>query len=290
MKTAQTGIFLILTILLVTGVSNGQSAHHIKGNNKNKEVNMSVNQKNKEIIQKLYDQSLNKKNLALLPDLVSEEYTGIQGEKGVPAFEKPVLALFTAFPDIQWKLEELFGEGDKVVVRWKWQGTHTGTFQQFPATGKTISNDGLAIYELKNGKIINAQVHTDRLGFLQQMEIVPADIALLINKKSSKDHLQFIDKFLVPANAKQEFMERMKINRDFIKKLPGFIEDAVYERTDEQKNLICITIAIWKDEESIKKAKEAVQAEYKKQGFDPVAMFERLKITIDRGIYKEAGN
>ncbi len=41
----------------------------------------------------------------------------------------------------------------------------------------------------------------------------------------------FIDKFLVPENAKQEFIERMNINRSFIKTLNGFNEDAAYERS-----------------------------------------------------------
>jgi hypothetical protein len=97
----------------------------------------------------------------------------------------------------------------------------------------------------------------------------------------------FIDKFLVPQNAKQEFIERLNINRNFIKKLPGFIQDAAYERTDEHGNLVLITIAVWENEAVLEKAKEAVQAEYKKQGFNLAEMMGRLHITIDRGIYKE---
>lgn len=98
----------------------------------------------------------------------------------------------------------------------------------------------------------------------------------------------FIDKFLIPEIAKLEFIERVNINRNFIKELAGFIEDSAYERTDEHGNLIYITIAVWENEDALKKAKEAVQAEYKKHGFNPAEMFERLNITMDRGSYKEA--
>ena len=77
-----------------------------------------------------------------------------------------------------------------------------------------------------------------------------------------------IDKLIVPEKAKQEFTEMLNFNRNFIKKLPGFIEDKVYERTDEDGNLICITVAVWESTEAIKKAKVAVQAEYQKQGFN----------------------
>ncbi|PSL43856.1 antibiotic biosynthesis monooxygenase [Chitinophaga niastensis] len=98
----------------------------------------------------------------------------------------------------------------------------------------------------------------------------------------------FIDKFLVPGKAKQEFKERVSINRNLIKNITGFIEDAAYERTDEHGNLVYVTTAVWESEAALKKAKEIVQAEYKQQGFNLVEMFERLNITMDRGIYNEA--
>jgi heme-degrading monooxygenase HmoA len=105
------------------------------------------------------------------------------------------------------------------------------------------------------------------------------------SKKSNKVNKYFIDKFIVPAAAKQEFTERLNINRNFIKKLAGFKGDVAYERTDEQGNLVCITIATWESEDAMKKARETVQAEYKRQGFDLPAMLERLHITMDRGLY-----
>ena len=110
-----------------------------------------------------------------------------------------------------------------------------------------------------------------------------------IKESVALEHI-LIDKFIVPQNAKQEFVERMNINRNFIKDLPGFVEDKVYERVDEQGNLIVVTVAVWKNEEAIKKAKEAVQAEYKKQNFNMPEMLKRLDITIDRGIYTRATN
>jgi heme-degrading monooxygenase HmoA len=100
----------------------------------------------------------------------------------------------------------------------------------------------------------------------------------------------FIDHFIVPQNAKPEFVERMNINRTFIKTLDGFIEDNVYERTDEKGNSIVVTVAVWQNEEAIKTAREAVQAEYKRQGFNMPEMLKRLDITMDRGIYERLEN
>ncbi|GGB00553.1 MULTISPECIES: hypothetical protein [Mucilaginibacter] len=97
----------------------------------------------------------------------------------------------------------------------------------------------------------------------------------------------FIDQFIVPATAQHEFKERMKVNRDFIKKLEGFIEDRAFERYDEQGNLICITTAIWQNEHVLQKAKEAVQQLYQQQGFDMKAMLQRLKVSMERNTYRE---
>jgi predicted ester cyclase len=271
---------ILWAILLVPGIINAQGA----SKNKNTK-NMSGIQKNKAILSSLYDQGLNKRDLKLIQDLISPEYTGIGGAKGATAFEGPIIALIKAFPDIQWKIEDLFAEDDKVVVRWKWEGTHTGAFTSYAATGKIVSNEGMAIYECKEGKIISAKVLTDRVGFLQQVDALPADLTVLARKQNRNGQVNFIDKFFVPAAAKMEFLERMKINRNFIRTLPGFIEDAAYTYTDDKDNLICVTMAVWENIEALNKAKEAVQAEYKRQGFDAGEMYKRLGISPDRGIY-----
>lgn len=278
--------YLVLVLLLIPRVSDAQATTKNK-HTKNKEVIMTAIQGNKEVIRNLYEESLNKRNMALLRELISPDYVGVRGVKGAAGFEEPIVPLLKAFPDIQWNIETLVGEEDKVVVKWKWRGTHTAPFTNFEASGKTISNEGVGIFELKNGKIIKSQVQTDRLGFLQELEVLPLDLTLLSVKKHTKDQVRFIDKFFVPLAAKAEFYERMRINRSFIKNLPGFMEDAAYEYTDANGNLICLTVALWENNEALNKAREAVQAEYKKQGFDAAEMFKRLDITADRGIYTE---
>ena len=96
-----------------------------------------------------------------------------------------------------------------------------------------------------------------------------------------------IDKFVVPDNAVEEFIQRMNYNRSFIRQLPGFIQDMAYEQMDESGNTIVVTIAVWENLEAINKAKEAVQAEYNRIGFRPAEMFARLNIAFERGTYVE---
>jgi steroid delta-isomerase-like uncharacterized protein len=245
---------------------------------------MSTGQLNESIVRRVYEQSFNKRDFGMLQELVSEDYPPFQGVKGLEGFIKPVEGLIKAFPDIQWNIEDIFGKEDKVVVRWQWRGTHEGVFNGYAPTGKTITNEGMAILRLENGKIVDGAIQTDRLGFWQQIDVLPRDII----KAGSREKLSLIDRFLVPAGSRSEFYERTRINRNFLRTLPGLVKQDIFEYDDQHGNLVCVTVAQWENKEAIDRASQAVQAEYKREGVDMTALLQRLKITIDRGIYTTA--
>jgi steroid delta-isomerase-like uncharacterized protein len=277
MKTS--AICLAVAVGLTPGLFPSHNNEHIN----TKEVTMSNNERNQKAVRLLFEEVFNKGRMELLKELVTEDYTGSRGEKGIGPLKDLINSLRSAFPDIHYELEDLFGADDKVTVRWTWKGTHTGTFRTYPASGKSITNAGMAIYECRDGKITGVHMQTDQLGFLQQLGVVPANPGAA----NSDEAPRFIDKFFIPAAAIGEFHERTKINRDFLRTLPGFINDVVYEHPDENGNLICITVAEWASMEAVNNAKAAVQAEYKREGFNPAEMLQRLNITMDRGIYKK---
>ena len=242
----------------------------------------------KEIVQKLYAQALNKRDFNLLRDFIADEFVGIRGQKGAAGFEEPVKILIKAVPDIQWNVKEIVSDDHQVAVRWIWEGTHTGQFQQFEATGKTLSNEGIGIYEFKNGKIVSAKILTDRLDFWQHLGVVPFDLSSLATKRTLADQVSFVDKFFVPKTSIKEFTERMNYNRNFIKQQPGFVKSERYDQRDENDNLIVLTLAVWQTQDHLNKAKSAMQAEFKRIGFDPQEFYKRLNVTLERGIYSSA--
>ncbi|NLR78335.1 SnoaL-like domain-containing protein [Chitinophaga eiseniae] len=236
---------------------------------------------NKQVIRELYEKALNQQQMQLLPSYISDDYTGLQGGKGAAAFQTPLAALLTAFPDIHYQLEDLLAEGDKVMVRWKWTGTHTGAYLHLAPTGKVVTNDGMAIYQLRNGKVNHVEVLTDRLGFLQALQVLPP----VLPPRQHPQQVAFIDKFLVPPAAIAAFRERTGINRRMIKTLPGFISDAAYEYTDDKGNLICVTVAQWESRDALAQAKTSVQASYQATGFNMAAFLQETGIVADRGVY-----
>jgi steroid delta-isomerase-like uncharacterized protein len=186
MKPIQITRFLV-GMLIIPGVINAQSTGKNLKIKNNKEIVMNTAQQNKELVRKIYEQCLNKRNFDLLNELVSEEYTGVLGKKGAAGFQEPMQALIQSFPDMQWNLTNLIAEDDKVFASWKVQGTHKNPFNNIAATGKFISSEGMGVLTLKNGKVVSTQVLTDRVGFLQALEILPADINVLINRKEKQD-------------------------------------------------------------------------------------------------------
>jgi predicted ester cyclase len=157
-------IYMLLLVLHTAGLTHAQT------------IKNETMEKNREVVRKLYEEALNKRDLHLLQDLVSPEYTAIQGVKGAAGFETTVTGILKGFADAHWDVQEYITESDKVMVRWKFQGTHTGQFATYAPTGKAVNNDGLGIYQLKDGKVIATQVYTDRLSFLQQLGILPKEI------------------------------------------------------------------------------------------------------------------
>jgi steroid delta-isomerase-like uncharacterized protein len=77
------------------------------------------------------------------------------------------------FPDIQWTLEEVIAEGDKVAARFTMCGTHRGAFFGVPPTGKTIAVQAMNFYRLAGGQFVEERGQPDLLGLLQQIGAVP---------------------------------------------------------------------------------------------------------------------
>lgn len=132
---------------------------------------------NKQTVRSLYEACINEGALHLLDQLVGADYVGPRGEKGPEGFAGTVRGLRSGVPDIRFTIDELVAEGDAVVVHWTWRGTHTGTLNGFAPSHKHLTNPGLALYHLKEGKIVRGTLQTDRLGLLQQIGVVPLDLA-----------------------------------------------------------------------------------------------------------------
>ena len=137
---------------------------------------MSTEQ-NKTIVRRIFDEIVNKGNLGVADELLAADYVNHDFPAPAPGAEgfKLVTTMFrSAFPDIVVTLEDEFAEGDKVVTRGVFAGTHTGEFMGIPATRRKVTIKYLDIWRLENGKAKENWVQMDLLGLMQQLGVIPA--------------------------------------------------------------------------------------------------------------------
>jgi steroid delta-isomerase-like uncharacterized protein len=74
-----------------------------------------------------------------------------------------------AFPDLQAHIEDIFAAQDKVAVRLRFRGTHSGEFLGFPATGRTIDYVSHEFYRIADGLIAEEWICSDMATLFRQL-------------------------------------------------------------------------------------------------------------------------
>ena len=139
-------------------------------------------EENKAIVRR-YTEACNKKDLALLDELVAPDYFHsafqLRGREEYKQFET---MLWTAFPDWHETIEDITAEGDKVWYRMKITGTHTGEYRglapwtgekiTLAPTGKKFTMTGVSIKRIVDGKIVESWGVYDMLDLLKQLGVI----------------------------------------------------------------------------------------------------------------------
>ncbi len=85
---------------------------------------------------------------------------------------KSVLTYYvSAFPDLNYAVQDQIAEGDTVVVRATMQGTHKGSYKNHDGTGKTFAVDEVDIFRIDAGKIAGYRIVWDEAGLAKQLGI-----------------------------------------------------------------------------------------------------------------------
>ncbi len=132
-------------------------------------------------MRRFYGEVMNRGEYGALSGMVTSDFQehsplpdqppGIAGlESGLKVFRK-------AFPDLHFEVNDMIAEGDKVVSRVTYGGTHQGEFVGFPASGKKFSVMGIDIVRFNSdGKAIEHWSGDDaQLKMMQQLGAIPED-------------------------------------------------------------------------------------------------------------------
>jgi predicted ester cyclase len=136
---------------------------------------------NKKTIRTFIEEFQGRRNLGIINDYLTPEFVDHTAPPGAPKSREGVTGFFSqfyaAFPDFHAIIHDQVAEGNKVVTRKTFHGTHRGEFLGIPATGREIAVDVFDILELSDGKVISHWGILDQLGLMQQLGVVPAESA-----------------------------------------------------------------------------------------------------------------
>ena len=104
------------------------------------------------------------------PDAVT--HWGDSDSNSIEAVRKDVDRYFAAFSDVTTRIDDAIADGDRVVVRWRTTGRHTGPYGNVAPTGRMITMAGVDIYRLEGGRIAEAWSMWDGLGTYQQLGLI----------------------------------------------------------------------------------------------------------------------
>jgi steroid delta-isomerase-like uncharacterized protein len=119
-------------------------------------------------------------NADIAKQVIGDNYVGrhtalpepLKGRDALVSYAKEVRA---AFPDFRLEVLDMLSQASKVAVRWKWTGTHKGEWQGIAPTGKQVSQWGVTIARIENGRSVEEHISADGIGLLQQLGVLPAE-------------------------------------------------------------------------------------------------------------------
>ena len=123
-------------------------------------------ERNKTIVRRYIDE-LNKRNLAILEELVADDFRDVV----LDGYQRKI----ASFPDYHVEVDDMIAEGDQVMVEWTHTGTHRGEYDGVAPTGKTITGHIISVYRVIDGRIVDARGVWDRAEMWEQFDLVDAN-------------------------------------------------------------------------------------------------------------------
>ncbi len=130
----------------------------------------------RQVLELINDRNLDAAFEFYAPDYI---YHGPGGQelRGRDAIRGLWAVFLTGFPDLHSTVDDVISEGDKLVLRWTVQGTHTGEFLGIPASNKQMTLPITEIFRIADGQLVEAWDQYDNLHLMEQIDAIPASTA-----------------------------------------------------------------------------------------------------------------
>lgn len=135
--------------------------------------------RNKGVISRFVDELWNRRDVAAIDRHVSPaaKVWISEFESGGPAnIRVDAERFFKGWSKSTTRVTHLVAEGDLVNIRWETQATHDGPYGDIPATGKTLTYQGMDLFRLEDGKIVEIWSFWDAYGVYSALGVLKLQI------------------------------------------------------------------------------------------------------------------
>lgn len=108
-------------------------------------------------------------------DVVYRTASGIELH-GLDAYRGVMTQLHEAFPDFEYSLEDIVGEGDRVHCTFRYTGTHQGEFMGIPASGGEADYLVASVCRFDDGQLVDELDFYDGLTFMRQLGVLSEEV------------------------------------------------------------------------------------------------------------------
>lgn len=131
-------------------------------------------EKNKETVRRYFTELWEHQNFDIINEVFTSDFKGhlVNPSRGKEGIQKNVLIMKRAFPNGRLVIDDIFGEEDKICIRWRYVGKHEGEFMNIPPTAKNITLKGITIERFEEGKIAELWAEMDIFGLLKQLGVL----------------------------------------------------------------------------------------------------------------------
>jgi steroid delta-isomerase-like uncharacterized protein len=136
-----------------------------------------VSDENKALVRRLIEE-VEKGNLDVIDELLASDFVDHDllpdQEPDREGYKRGIAEDSAAFSNLSINIEDQIAEGDKVMTRFTWRGTHDQRpFLGIEPTGKTVEARAIFIHRISEGKIMEEWSASDMLETRRQLDAVP---------------------------------------------------------------------------------------------------------------------
>jgi serine phosphatase RsbU (regulator of sigma subunit) len=130
-------------------------------------------EENKAIFRRYIEEVFDQGHLELADEIfdryLAHQPDGSVLERGPDEVKRFVSEYHAGFPDLHSTVEDQIADGDKVMTRYRWRGTHQGEFRGIAPTGKELQINGIGILRFSpEGKVVESWDSYDQVSLMRQ--------------------------------------------------------------------------------------------------------------------------